>query len=418
MPTRLPAVFRSFRHHNYRLWYSGAIISNTGTWMQRTAQDWLVLTELTDHSASAVGLTMACQFGPQLLLFPVTGLVADMFDRRKLMIATQSFMGAISLLLGFLVVTDLVALWHVFVLAFLFGCAAAFDAPARQTFVSEMVPDEDISNAIGLNSTSFNGARMIGPAVAGLVIAAFDTGPAFLINGFSFGAVLISLLCMRTSELQVSDRAAKSRNGITDGFRYAFERQDLRVMLIMLFLIGTFGMNFPIFISTMGVKLFHTDAQGYGLLNTFSAIGTLTGALMAAGRQAPKFNTLLVGTTMFGFGCLAASLTPGYWWFAIALAFVGLSAMTFLNTSNALMLLSTTPQMRGRVMALRFAITMGGTPIGAPIVGWVSDTYGPRWGMSVGALAGFAAAVVALLFLMKNGSKRSAQNMQQESQQQ
>ncbi|SFO27282.1 Predicted arabinose efflux permease, MFS family [Cohaesibacter marisflavi] len=396
MTLNFRAVFRSLSTYNYRLWFAGALISNIGTWMQRTAQDWLVLTELTDHSASAVGMTMAFQFGPQLLLFPITGLVADMFDRRKLMIATQTIMGTLSLILGALVITGLAELWHVYLLAFLFGCAAAFDAPTRQTFVSELVAKKDISNAVALNSTSFNSARMIGPAVAGLLIAAFDTGPAFIINGLSFGAVLLSLLLLRKSELQPSVYARRSTKGIMDGFRYAFGRRDLSVMLIMLFLIGTFGMNFPIYISTMGVKLFHADAQGYGLLTTFSAIGTLMGALMAAGRESPRFETLFIGTAMFGFGCLIAAMTPGYWWFAITLILVGLSAMTFLNTSNALMLLSTDPEMRGRVMALRFAITMGGTPIGAPIVGWVADNLGPRWALGVGAFAGFAAAMVAL----------------------
>nr|WP_319485271.1 MFS transporter [uncultured Cohaesibacter sp.] len=402
MNFRLTSVFRSLSTYNYRLWFFGALISNIGTWMQRTAQDWLVLTQLTDHSASAVGMTMAFQFGPQLLLFPVTGLVADMFDRRKLMIVTQMVMGIISLLLGFLVITDLVELWHVYLLAFLFGCGAAFDAPARQTFVSELVTKKEISNAVALNSTSFNGARMIGPAVAGILIAAFDTGPAFILNGLSFGAVLLSLLMIRQSELQPSVHARRSAKGILDGFHYAFGRKDLRVMLIMLFLIGTFGMNFPIYISTMGVKLFNADAQGYGLLTTFSAIGTLIGALMAAGRELPRFETLFIGTALFGVGCTLAALTPSYWWFAVTLILVGLSAMTFLNTSNALMLLSTTPEMRGRVMALRFAITMGGTPIGAPIVGWVADNLGPRWALGVGALAGFMAAMVALYHLTKS----------------
>nr|WP_321459304.1 MFS transporter [uncultured Cohaesibacter sp.] len=399
------AIFRSLSTYNYRLWFAGALVSNIGTWMQRTAQDWLVLTELTDHSASAVGLTMAFQFGPQLLLFPITGLVADMFDRRKLMILTQTIMGTLSLILGFLVVSDLAQLWHVYLLAFLFGCAAAFDAPTRQTFVSELVTKRDISNAIALNSTSFNSARMIGPAVAGLLIAAFDTGPAFIINGLSFGAVLLSLLMIRQSELQPSVHARRSARGIMDGFRYAFGRRDISAMLIMLFLIGTFGMNFPIYISTMGVKLFEADAQGYGLLTTFSAIGTLMGALMAAGREMPRFETLFVGTAMFGCGCLLAAMTPSYWWFAATLILVGLSAMTFLNTSNALMLLSTDPEMRGRVMALRFAITMGGTPIGAPIVGWVADNLGPRWALGVGALAGFAAALVAIYHFARSKAR-------------
>jgi MFS family permease len=390
------------RSFNYRVWAAGALVSNVGTWMQRAAQDWLVLTELTDHSASAVGIVMALQFGPQLLLMPWSGFAADHFNQRRLLMATQATMGALALILGLLTVTGLVQLWHVYVFAFLFGCSAALDAPVRQTFVAELVGDADLSNAIALNSTTFNAARMIGPAVAGLVIASVGTGWAFLCNGASFVAVLASLSLLRTSELRPNARAHRTKGSVLQGFHYVWSRPDLRTTLIMLFLIGTFGLNFPIFISTMAVGVFHTDARGFGVLSSMMAVGTMSGALLAASRERPRFNALVLGAAIFGLGCTLAALAPGYWLFAAALVVIGVAALTVTNTSNALMQLSTEPAMRGRVMALRLGVALGGTPIGAPIVGWVADHCGPRWALGIGAAAGFAAAIVAISALLRH----------------
>ncbi|MEJ0095804.1 MAG: MFS transporter [Methylocella sp.] len=392
-------VFRSLRGFNYRVWVVGAFVSNVGTWVQRTAQDWLVLTQLTHHDASAVGLVMALQFGPQLLLLPWTGFAADHFNQRKLLIATQATMGALALMLGLLTVAGVVQLWHVYIFAFLFGSAVAFDAPVRQTFVAELVGDEDLHNAVALNSTSFNAARMIGPAVSGVVIAAIGAGWAFLINGASFVAVLISLAFLRGAELRPNARAHRARGSFTEGFRYVWGRPDLKVILVMLFLIGTFGLNFPIFILTMAVGVFHTDARGYGLLSSIMAIGTVAGALLGARREKPRFPLLLTGAAVFGLGCTLAAIAPGYWFFAAALVVIGAAALTFTNTTNSLMQLSTEPAMRGRVMALRVGIALGGTPIGAPIVGWVANHCGPRWALGVGAASGFAAAIVAIYAL-------------------
>jgi MFS family permease len=394
-------VFRSLRNYNYRVWAAGALVSNVGTWMQRAAQDWLVLTQLTHHDASAVGTVMALQFGPQLLLLPWTGYAADHYNQRRLLMVTQATMGLLALVLGLLTVTGAIQLWQVYVLAFLFGCAAAFDAPVRQTFVAELVGDTDLPNAVALNATSFNAARMIGPAVAGLIIAAIGTGWAFVFNGLSFAAVLISLLLLRSSELHANRRAHHTQGGFIAGFRYVWSRPDLMAILVMLFLIGTFGLNFPIFISTMAVGVFHTDARGYGLLSSIMAIGTVSGALLAAGRARPRFISLGIGAAMFGLGCTLAAIAPGYWLFAAALVVIGAAALTFTNTTNSLMQLSTEPSMRGRVMALRLAVALGGTPIGAPIVGWVANHLGPRWALGVGAASGLAAAMVAAYVLIR-----------------
>lgn len=392
--------FRALRSFNFRVWTAGALVSNIGTWMQRVAQDWLVLTQLTHHDASALGIVMALQFAPQLLLLPWTGFAADHFNQRKLLMITQAAMGVLALALGALTILGAIQLWHVYVFAFVFGSAAALDAPVRQTFVAELVGDEDLPSAVSLNSTSFNAARMLGPAAAGLVIAKAGTGWAFLINGISFAAVLISMILFRAAEMRTSARAPRSANGFTAGLRYVWSRPDLRAILIMLFLIGTFGLNFPIFISTMAVSVFHTDARGFGLLSSIMAVGTITGALLA-GATRPHFRSLLVGAAVFGIGCTLGAIAPGYWWFAGALVVIGVATLTFTNNTNSIMQLSTEPAMRGRVMALRLAVALGTTPIGAPIVGWVANHFGPRWALGLGAASGFAAALVAIYVIAR-----------------
>ena len=399
MRSPVSGTFRSLRSYNFRLWTAGSLVSNIGTWMQRVAQDWLVLTQLTRHNASALGVVMGLQFAPQLLLLPWTGSAADRLNQRKLLMVTQATMGVFALVLAGLTLAGTVRLWHVYVLAFLSGSAAALDAPVRQTFVAEMVGDADLSNAVALNSMSFNAAQMIGPAVAGLLIASIGIGWAFLLNGFSFGAVVLSMCFFRLPELRTSARAGRAASGFAEGLRYVWNRPDLRAILIMLFLIGTFGLNFPIFISTMAVGVFHTDARGFGLLSSMMAVGTVAGSLLAARRQRPSLASLLAGAGVFGLGCTFAALSPGYWWFGVALAVIGAAALTFTNGTNSIMQLSTEPTMRGRVMALRVGIALGGTPIGAPLVGSVANHFGPRWSLGVGALAGFAAALVAAYVL-------------------
>ncbi len=402
--TRTPSAngtFRSLRGFNYRTWAVGAIVSNVGTWMQRTAQDWIVLTQLTHGNATAVGVVMALQFGPQVLLLPLTGFAADHLDRRKLLFATQAAMGALALGLGLLTVAGVVRLWHVDVFAFLLGCVTAFDAPARQTFVSELVVEAELSNAVALNSTSFNAARMIGPAVAGVLIATVGSGWVFLINAASFAAVLGSLGFLRVRDLHRTSRALPTRGSLAEGFGYVWRRPDLKAVLLMLFLIGTFGLNFPIFISTMSVTVFHGGPGQYGLLTSTMALGSVAGTLFVAGQAAPRIVLLVAGAAVFGLGLALAAIMPNYGLFGVSLVVVGVAAQTFTTTVNGAVQLSTEPAMRGRVMAILLAIALGGTPIGAPIVGWVADTLGPRWALGVGAAAGFAAAIVGIRYLTR-----------------
>jgi MFS family permease len=405
MPTtrRNPGTFRSLKGFNYRTWALGAVVSNVGTWMQRTAQDWLVLTSLTDHNATAVGVVMALQFGPQLLFLPLSGYAADHLDRRKLLLATQAGMGTLALGLGILTLLGVVQLWHVYGFAFLLGTVAAFDAPARQTFVSDLVSDQDLPNAVALNSTSFNAARLVGPGVAGALIAGVGTGWVFVLNAASFAAVLVSLSLLRKSELRSANAAPRPRGKLLDGFRYVWSRPDLRTVLFMLFLIGTFGLNFPIFISTMSVTVFHVGAHEFGLLTSIMAIGSVAGALGSARRERPRLSLLLAGAAVFGVGCGLAGVMPSYWSFAVMLVVIGVSAQTFSTSVNATVQLSTEPAMRGRVLAILLAIALGGTPIGAPIVGYVADHYGARWALGVGAAAGIAAALVGVHYLLRHG---------------
>lgn len=410
-PARAGGTFRSLRSYNYRTWAAGALVSNVGTWMQRTAQDWLVLTQLTRNNATAVGVVMSLQFAPQVLLLPWTGLAADRLDRRKVLFATQATMGLLALGLGLLTLTGLVRLWHVYAFAFLLGCVTAFDAPARQTFVSELVGEREVSNAVALNSASFNAARMIGPAVAGVVIARVGTGWGFIANAASFVAVIVALGLLRVGDLHRSPRAGGERAGLAAGFRYVLARPDLRTLLLMLFVIGTFGLNFPIFISTMSVGVFHQGAGEFGLLTSTLAVGTVTGALLAARRARPEIGVIVAGSALFGVGLALGAISPGHALFGAALVVVGVAAQTVTTTINGAVQLSTEPAMRGRVIAILLAIALGGTPLGAPIVGWVADAFGPRWGLVVGAAAGVVAALVGIHHLARRGAAPFASEM-------
>ncbi|MFC5502426.1 MFS transporter [Lysinimonas soli] len=402
----MSSAFRSLGIFNYRLWFAGVTVSNVGTWMQRTAQDWVVLTELTHNDAGAVGVTMALQFGPQLVLVPITGLVADRMDPRRLLMITQGAMGAMGLGLGILTLTGVLQLWMMFLFALALGVAAAFDAPVRQTFVGSLVPQGFLSNAVGLNATSFNTARLIGPAVAGLLIAGVGSGWVFLTNALTFGATMLALAGLRTSELAPRTGIAKRRGQIRAGLAYVRGRPDLMVLFLMVFLMGTLGLNFPIFASTMASTTFHQGAGEFGILSSAFAVGSVVGALLAARREKPRFRTVGLSGAGFGFALIAAALMPSYLSFGLVLPLVGITSITMLNNANAYVQTTTPPELRGRVMSLYMAIFMGGTPIGAPLIGWVANVYGPRWGLIVGAFGGLLAALVALVWWTRSHKVR------------
>jgi MFS family permease len=384
----LSPTFRALRIRNYRLYALGGLVSNTGTWMQRVAQDWLVL-QLHHGSAAeastALGLTTGLQFLPILLFSPYAGLVADRMSKRRLLQLTQAAMGAASLVLAVLALTDVVTTPMVFALAFAFGIGSAFDVPARQSFVSEMVGPDDLTNAVGLNSASFNLARVIGPALSGVMIAALGsgvraTGLVILLNGLSYLAVIAALQVMRAQELTPVARAPRGKGMIRDGVRYVRGRPDLMLIMCAAFFAGTFGMNFQMTSALMATQVYDKGPGEYGFLGTTLAIGSLTGALLGARREGrPRQRLVVLAGLAFGSVEVALGLMPSYLTFALVTPVLGLCLLTMLNAANTTVQLSVSPAMRGRVMALYMMVVMGGTPLGAPVVGWVGATFGARW---------------------------------------
>ena len=399
-------MFRSLAVWNYRVWFAGSLASNVGTWMQRTAQSWIVLTELTDHDATALGIVTGLQFGPQLLLAPYAGVLADRFPKRRVLACTQVAMGLLALALGLIITLGVAELWHVYLFALLLGVAASFDAPARQGLVAELVEPELLSNAVALNSTSFNGARLVGPAVAGVLTVWIGSGPVFLVNAATFAATLWALGAMRAEELRSPPRAPRGPGQLREGLRYVAGRGDLVAILVAMFLLSTFGLNFPVFTATMSTMAFDRDADAFGLLNSVIAIGSVAGALVAARRDRPRFRVLVASLALFGVSCGVAALAPDYWTFAIALVPVGFTAISSLNTANALVQGSTEPTMRGRVMALYLAVLLGGAPVGGPLLGWLVEIVGPRGALAIGGASGVIASVVAVAILRQAGVVR------------
>lgn len=398
-------TFASLSIRNYRIYFFGGLLSNVGTWMGRVAQDWLVLVELTNHDATALGIVTALQFLPVVLLAPIAGTLADRFRKRRVLAVTQTGLAVTSALLAVLALTGLIELWHVYVLAGLQGFFTAADNPTRQAFVSEMVPPERLSNAVGLNSASFNAARLIGPGVAGLLIAWVGTGWTLVVNTFSFIAVLVALWSMRGSQLRPSPRG-KGRGGIREGLAYVKHRPDLQLIMVLVFILGTFGMNFQITTALMATTVFDKGASEFGALGSIMAIGSLSAALLSARRANPRLRVLLAALAGFVVASAGAATAPTYPLFAIWLIPVGMCALTVLPTANTMVQLSVAPHMRGRVMALYMAIFLGGTPIGAPVIGWIGDEYGARWTIGIGSVATALAVVGATMYLMRSDDLR------------
>ncbi len=393
-----PSTFAALRVRNYRLFFAGQIVSNTGTWMQRIAQDWLVL-QLT-NSPLAVGITTALQFLPMLLFGLWGGLIADRYPKRRLLLITQSAMGALAVLLAALTLAGVVQVWEVYLIAFGLGLATVVDNPTRQAFVNEMVPKDLVRNAVGLNSGNFQLARMLGPAVAGVLIAAVGIGWAFAFNAASFAAVLTALLLMRPAELQRLPHAVRARGQLREGLRYVRHNPILLWPIVLVFFIGTFGYNFAIILSAYTQNVFQSGADLYGLLNTAMAAGSVSGALVAARRTSASLPVLFLAAAGFGLGLVVLGLTPWFWPFLVLLVVVGFVSVTFNTLGNATVQLSSSPELRGRVMSLYMLVFMGGTPIGSPIVGAITQQWGAPAGLIVSGTicllaAGGAAALAA-----------------------
>jgi MFS family permease len=396
-------MFRSLRVRNYRLYASGQLISLTGTWMQRVAQDWLVLT-LT-NSGTALGIVTALQFGPSLVLGMWGGVLADRGDKRRLLLATQSALALVALTLGLLDVAGVVQYWHVLVLATALGLVSAVDTPVRQAFVIEMVGKDDLPNAVAINSTIFNSGRIIGPAAAGLMISAVGTGWAFVANAASSLAVLAGLVLMRTSELHPSTPVERAGGQLREGLRYVRRRSDLMLAMVLVFIIGTFGLNFQLTTALLAKQVFHRNASGYGLLSTAVAVGAFLGAVLAT-RRTTRPTQLFLVLAALGFSVLEiiTGLMPTYAATGLLLIPTGLAMLTFTTAANSSVQLGVAPTMRGRVMALYLMCFMGGTPLGAPIIGWVAGAFGPRWGLiGGGSVCLLAALAIALLIGRRRG---------------
>jgi MFS family permease len=395
-------TFSSLRYYNYRLWFAGATVANIGTWMQRVAQDWLVLTVLSNNSGIAVGVTTALQFGPTLFLSAWAGVLADRLDRRRLLIFTQVAQGVLAAALGVLVLSGNAKLWHVFVFAGLLGCVSAVDGPVRQTFVAEMVPAEKLSNAVGLNSTSFNAARLIGPGLAGLLIAGVGTGWVFIINGITFGSTIFALTKMRKAEMRTMPHAPHSKGQIREGVRYVRHRTDILVIMMVVGVVSTFGLNFQLTSAMMARVEFHKGAGEYGILGSVLAVGSLAGALLAARRDRPRVRLVIGSAFAFGVTAGIMALMPTFWSYAIASIPVGLASLTMLTAANTAIQMNTDPAVRGRVVALYMMVFLGATPIGSPVVGWVAEQFGPRWSVGVGSITALIVSIGAAIWTSRS----------------
>jgi len=386
--------WRSFRHRNYRILFPANTVSNIGSWAQRIAQDWLVL-ELTNNNGTYLGLVTAVQFAPVLFFSLHGGKLADRFNKRKVLILTNIMGGAASLGLGVLVITDLIALWHVFALAAVLGISTAIDAPVRQAFTTEVVGQSDLPNAVSLNSANFNAGRLVGPAVSGGLIAAFGNGPSFIINGLSYFFVIAALLNLNEKAFFHLDRP-KSDGNIREGIAYAKARPDVYVVMLMVFFLATFGLNFQIFNALMATQEFGLGPASFGLMGTFIAIGSLTGAIGSARLERFRNTKFVIkGGILFSISIMVFAVIPSYNLYLVWLPICGFVALTTLVSANSIVQTSTDPAIRGRVMGIYLLIFMGGTPFGSPLIGATADLIGIRPTIAIcGGISLFASLII------------------------
>ena len=392
-------TFRSLRARNFRLYFFGQVVSVTGTWMQGVAQAWLVL-QLTG-SGAVLGLTTGLQFLPILLGGPLAGVLADRVDKRRLLVMTQSAAGVLALVLGLLTALQVVTLWMVLVLAFLFGCVVAVDNPARQSFVLEMVGERDLPNAVTLNSVVINAARAVGPAVAGLLIAGVGIATCFLINGVSYGAVVIALVRMRPSELHLGRRATRGPRQLQEGLRYVWRTPALKVPLLLMAAVGTLAYEFNVTLPLLARYTFGGGPLAFGLLSAVMGAGAVVGGLAGARSSSASPTALVRSCAAFGGFILLTSMAPNPLLSAVALFFVGAASIRFIATANATLQVNAASHMRGRVMALWAVAFMGSTPVGGPLVGWIGGVFGARWALAVGGVTAVIAAGLARPSLMR-----------------
>ncbi|MEV4106520.1 MFS transporter [Nonomuraea sp. NPDC049695] len=374
-------MFRSLKVRNYRMFAAGGIVSNVGTWLQRTAQDWLVL-DLTHGSAAALGTATALQFLPMLLFGMFGGVLADRYTKRPILIAAQSLMATLALTIGVLTMTGAAQVWHVYVMAFLLGMISCVEVPTRQAFVVEMVGRQDLPNAIALNSSIFNLARVVGPALAGVLIYVLGgTGPIFLINALTFGAVISSLIFMRKSELNPAAPVPRAKGQLREGLRYVIQREELLMPVLLIGFVSMFSQSFSMSIALMARQEFGAGASSFGLASSMFAVGALGGALLAARRARLSRKVLMAGALGFGLFQIATGLAPFYPVYLLLLIPTGIALITINTAANASVQIATSPDMRGRVMGIYMLVFTGGAPLGAPLIGWLSELGGPRTGV-------------------------------------
>ena len=400
-------TFRSLQIRNYRLYFVGQTISVSGTWMQNLAQAWLIL-ELTHKNGTALGIVTALQFLPMLLFGAWGGVLADRFDKRRLLFGTQIAAGLLALALGIIVTAGVAAVWNVYLMAFLLGFVNVVDNPARQTFVLEMVGRDQLQNAVSLNSVVMNSARVVGPAIGGVLIDLFGVGPCFYVNAASYLAVIVALRMMDTSQLQRMPTVERAKGQLRDGLRYAWSERLVRIPLLMMAVIGTLAFNFQVVIALMTTKVFDTAAGGFGVLLAIMGVGAVLGGLSMATRRGVSYRRLLVLASIMGVMILFAAAAPTLGIEAIAVFVMGASAFAFIAVANTTIQLTARPDMRGRVMALYAIAFLGSTPIGGPLVGWISQQWGPRLGFAIGGIGTLVATVWAGWALLRYRTEREA----------